>query len=237
MTFDVQPAVRPVYTGRRPHDAHVARPRAATPPSAMPSDSFVRGGASTRLGVADRERLATRLIGDMEKLTWAANPSEKLRLLATIADLRVDAVVPVVTREYAAGIATATSARQLAFAKVFYNLVPPAVQPGDRALSPAARDEAVAFMLKEFKARAGDIHHVLGCGLALAQTDAAVAAIIKDYQATPATGAMSLNKPLLVLGLCPVPQVVDFLTGEYERLSGNEAARIQVLETLQGVLK
>ncbi len=48
---------------------------------------------------------------------------------------------------------------------------------------------------------------------------------------------MSLNKPLMVLGLCPAPKVVDFLTGEYERLAGNEAARIQVLETLQSVLK
>lgn len=205
-------------------------------PPSLGADQFVRTapspGTSTAAG---REALTAQLVAASDRLLWETNPSEKVRLLSTVARLRTDAGADFVKKSYVDGIGKLSPPRQEALARVFQSLLAASPLPGTAALSPAKHAELVDFVCKEFETggRNADVRQQLGYVLGSSQTEIGADAIIKEYRAHPATGGMAVHRGLFLLSYCPMEKVSAFLATEYERLAGNEAARQQVLEALQ----
>lgn len=197
----------------------------------IPADTFARSAPA-------REGLAPQLAAAFDRLDWKAAPAEKIRLLVTIAQLRSDAAADVVLRGYREGLAQVAPVRQAGLARTFQSLVSGGPRPAG-GLSAAKHAEVVALLVREFErgGRDPDVRLQLGYGLALSGSEAGADALIAEYRRQPATGAETIHRPLLMLSQAGHPKVSAFLVGEYERLTGNGAARALVLEALMVQLR
>ena len=228
------PSLRPlVQVPMRPPASRDAQPGA---PAALPPDRFVRRQAPTPASEGEgREAVVAKLDAAQAGLGWAQAPSEKIRLLAGMAQLRTDGAADAIMRAFAEGLPSLTPARQAGLARTFQALV----APGDGGMSAAKRAEVTAYLLKAFAAQPfnGDVQQQLGYALALSGSSAAADALIAHYKRSPATGGETVHRGLYVLATCPHPKVTTFLVDEYGRLAANEAARTQVLTALLDQLK
>lgn len=190
--------------------------------------------ASAASSTTSREWLAARLLKSFERLSWQANPLDKLRLLSALAATHTDTAADVIKRAYVEDLGSLSALYQEALTLRFRSLLAIPTTPGVEPLGEAKREAIAAFLAKEYASPtvAANLRQVLGSALAASQTDTATDALIKAYRATSADRRTGI---LVQMSLCGTARMAGFLADEFDRLPEGEDRR-DVMSTLQELL-